>query len=263
MDSLSLILADLGFGLVEGRAVPLHVVPVDGQSFAGFVLGVEDIQARGQGLLVGLTPLILDAANPGLQGPARIGHHILQSIPSLQGLGPCRASQGAGFLAQEPSHARRLDAHQHGTTVEEDLIQASRHDQGLTLGIEPLEDPAGGLTRSLDPASNRGPSRGLMCSQQQNQQVADLIETEPHGLGLGGELLLLGLGKLDGSVHPVPKLGILTAEGLDFPDQLLARGASGVLSRDGVLDLTGLIVDGLTRTVGSPRLGSNGAVERR
>ena len=223
------------------------------------MLGVEDVQARGQGLLVVLTPLILDAANPGLQGPARIGDHILQSIPSLQGLGPCRASQGAGFLAQEPGHARRLDAHQHGATVEEDLIQASRHDQGLALGIEPLEDPAGRLTRSLDPAANRGPSRGLPRSQQQNQQVADLIETEPHGLGLAANFCCLAWGNSMARSTQFQSSAFSRAEGLDFPDQLLARRASGVLGRDGVVDLTGLIVDGLTRTVGSTCLEGNGA----
>ena len=206
------------------------------------MLGVEDVSARCQGRLIVLNPLGLNAADAGLQGPARIGDHILQGIPSLQRLGPSRARQGGGFLAQEPDHAVRLDAHQDGAAVEEDLIEASHQDQGLALGIEPFEDPAGRFASSLDPALDRGPSRSLLGSQHHDQQIADLIETEPHGPAQGGELLLLDLRKLNGSVEPFPKLSILTAEGFDFSDQWLAWRVTRVLGLDGGVDLAGLIV---------------------
>ena len=53
---------------------------------------------------------------------------------------------------------------------------------------------------------------------------------------------------------------ILVAEGLVFADQLLTRSGLGVLGRDGGVDLAGLIIDGLTTTVGSTCLGGDGAM---
>ena len=54
------------------------------------------------------------------------------------------------------------------------------------------------------------------------------------------------------------ELGILAAEGLVFPDQLFAGRASGVLGLDRAVDLSGLIIDGLTTTADSTCLDGNG-----
>ena len=70
--------------------------------------------------------------------------------------------------------------------------------------------------------------------------------------------MLLGQGELDGPVHPLPELGILAAEGLVFPDQLFAGRACGVLGLDRAVDLSGLIIDGLTTTADSTCLDGNG-----
>ena len=144
---------DLGFGLVESlrqsRCTRFQSL-VNALRASCLVWKTSRPDAKGD--LIVLNPLGLNAADPGLQGPARIGDHILQGIPSPQLLGPSRARQGGGFLAQEPDHAVRLDAHQDGAAVEEDLIEASHQDQGLALGIEPFEDPAGRFASSLDPA---------------------------------------------------------------------------------------------------------------
>jgi hypothetical protein len=72
-----------------------------------------------------LTPFLLGLGDPRLQGFSGIGDHVLQAVPIPQLLGPDRAPEFADFLAQEPDHARRLNAHQHGAAVEENLIEAT------------------------------------------------------------------------------------------------------------------------------------------
>ena len=85
-----------------------------------------------------------------------------------------------------------------------------------------------------------------------------MIAEPAHQLAGARELLLLGQGELDGLVHPLPELGILAAEGLVFPDQLFAGRACGVLGLDRAVDLSGLIIDGLTTTADSTCLDGNG-----
>ena len=75
---LALDLADPGFGLVEGFASPLDVVPGDGQGAPGPMLGVEDVQGRGQGVSTALTPVFLSLRDSGLQCQPCIGDHMLQ-----------------------------------------------------------------------------------------------------------------------------------------------------------------------------------------
>ena len=107
-----------------------------------------------------LTPLLLGLGDPRLQGPARIGDHVLQGVPSPQLLGPDRAPQFADLLPQEPDHARRFDAHQHGAAVEEDLIEATDQHQSLAKGIQSFEDPAGRHTGGLAPSDRSWTARG-------------------------------------------------------------------------------------------------------
>lgn len=71
------------------------------------------------------------------------------------------------------------------------------------------------------------------------------------------ELLLDGHGELDSLIDPRPKLSILLAKHLVFPDQLFAGPTFGVLLNCAV-DLFGLIIDGLTTTADSSCLDGNG-----
>src|SRR5271157_5577950 len=156
--------SELILGLLKSLPVPLHLVPVDGQGLSGLFLSVEDVQGRSQGSLALLTSLLLSLGDPILQGLPRIGDHVLQGVPSPQLLGPDRAPEYADLLSYEPDHARRFDAHQHGAAVEEDLIEATDQHQGLALGVQPCENLAGGDAGGLDPAMDRGSSRGRLGS---------------------------------------------------------------------------------------------------
>jgi hypothetical protein len=86
------------------------------------------------------------------------------------------------------------------------------------------------------------------------------METEPHGPGVGGELLLLGLGKLDGVFEPDAELSIFLAEGLILLNELLPRRATGVLGRDSLKDFATMIVDSLAAAMGLLGLLGDGPV---
>ena len=143
MDPRSSGSSELILGLIKGLPVPLHGVPVDGQGLPGLMLGVEGVQGRVQGVLTLPAALLLGLGDPRLQGLLRIGDHVLQGVSSPQLLGPDRAPQYADLLPREPDNASRFNAHQHGTAVEEDLIEATDQHQGLALGVQPCEDLAG------------------------------------------------------------------------------------------------------------------------
>ena len=109
------------------------------------------------------------------------------------------------FSAQEPDHARRLNAHQHRATVEEDLIEAADQHQRLTLRIEVLQDPPRRDPGGFDPAVQRGSTGACLHAHDQRQQDEDLIEAQAHGRGRDSELVLLVRGKLDGLSQPFPE----------------------------------------------------------
>src|SRR5271157_1623911 len=132
--------SELILGLIKGLPVPLHGVPVDGQGLPGLMLGVEGVQGRVQGVLTLPAALLLGLGDPRLQGLLRIGDHVLQGVSSPQLLGPDRAPQYADLLPREPDNASRFNAHEHGTAVEEDLIEATDQHQGLALGVQPCSD---------------------------------------------------------------------------------------------------------------------------
>ena len=67
-----------------------------------------------------------------------------------------------GLVPEEPGHAGRLDADQHGTATEEDLIEAADQDQRPALSVEVLEDTCRLLSGRLDPALDRG-APGRAC----------------------------------------------------------------------------------------------------
>ena len=223
------------------------------------MLGVEDVQGRSQGLQALAAPSLLFPGDPRLQGHAGVGDDVPQVVPGLQPPGPGRARQATDLLAQEPGHARRLDAHQHGAAVEEDLVEAADQDQGPASRIEPGQDPAGRHAGGPVPPPDRGPRGGPPRPQDQDQQDADLGRAQAHRRGRRGEPLLLPRGELDGRVDPPPEPVILVAEGPVLADQLLAGRAVGILGRDGGVDLAGLIVDGLTTAAGLTCLGGDGA----
>ena len=130
------------------------------------------VEARGSPALA--APSLLVPGDPRLQGHAGVGDDVPQGVPGLQPLGPGRARQAADLLAQEPGHARRLDAHQHGAAVEEDLVEAADQDQGPAARIEPGQDPAGRHAGGPVPPADGGPRGGRLRPQDQDQQDADL-----------------------------------------------------------------------------------------
>ena len=102
-----------------------------------------------------------------------------------------------------------------------------------------------------------GAGRG---AQDEGQEDEDLVEAQAHRGGGDGELLPSGLGEVDGLREPVPELGILVAEGLELVEELRPRRSAGMLGLDGGLDLLGMVVDGLSATVGPLGLGGDVAV---
>jgi len=88
-------------------------------------------------------------------------------------------------------------------------------------------------------------------------------KTEPHCPGLRGELLLLGAGKLNGSVKAFAELGVFLGEALDFLEELLSRRATGELTDDSAPNLACVVVDGLPAAIGLVGLLRDCTVARR
>ena len=221
---------------------------------------VEHIQAVLQRRLPVLLPLLLHGGDPRLQARPRVRRDERQRSPVAQRLRPGRPRAVVGLLAEEPGHAGGLDAHQHGAAVEEDLIEAADQDQRPAPRIEGLQDASRRQPRGFDPAVQRGTTGAGLLAEDQGQQDEDLVEAQPHRRGGDGELALLARGELDGLSEPVPELGILLTEVLILLDQLGPRRSPVVRVLDGGLDLLGMIVDGLSATVGDLGLAGDIAI---
>ena len=167
--------------------------------------GVEHIEAVLQRRFPVLLPLLLHRSDPGLQARSRIRQDVRERRKVLQRPRPSRPRAIVGLLAQEPDHARRLNAHQHRATVEEDLIEAADQHQRLTSRIEVLQDPPRRDPGGFDPAVQRGSTGACLHAHDQRQQDEDLIEAQAHGRGRDSELVLLVRGKLDGLSQPFPE----------------------------------------------------------
>jgi hypothetical protein len=211
---------------------------------------VEHIQAILQRHLPLLLPLPLHDGDPGLQAGPRVRQDVLQRGPVVQRLRPGRPRAVVGLLPQEPGHAGGLDADQHGPAAEEDLIETADQDQRLAPCIEGLQNPSRCQPRGFDPAVHRGTTGACLLPQEQGEQDEDLVEAQSHRRGGDGELPLLGRGEFGRLREPGPELGILPAEVLSLLDQLGPGRPTLVLGLDGGLDLTGVVIDGLSATVG-------------
>jgi hypothetical protein len=154
----------------------------------------------------------------------------------------------------------RLDAHQHRSAAEEDLVQAQAHDQAAAGAVERRQHPACPPGGALDPAPQRGAAWATARGQEDSQQGQGLAQAQAHGRGGDGELPLLDLGGLQRLLQPVPELAVLGPEGLDFGAQFGARGAGVLGVGDGLLDLVGVLVGGLAATAGLVGLLGDGAV---
>ena len=204
-------------------------------------------------------------AIPACRGTPGVGDDVPQGVPGLQRLGPGRAREAADLLAQEPGHARRLDAHQHGAAVEEDLVEAADQDQGPAARIErartrPAATPAAWIQR---PIVDR---EGASLRPQEGQQDADLGRgSAPSPRPWRRTPAALAAGNSMARVEPVPELGRSRGGGPgSLPDQLLAGRAVGRLGpTDGVEDLAGMIVDGLTAAADVTGLAGDGATRPR
>jgi hypothetical protein len=211
---------------------------------------VEDVQAVLRHRLAATAAVLLYQGDAALQSLARVRHDVLQRRPGSQRLVPGRPGAIVPAPAQEPGHARRLDAHQDGPAVEEDLIQAADQDQGVAAAIQGLQDASGATAGGLhDPVQGR-PAGAGHATDDDRQQGGDLAEAQPHRGGRDGELVPFGLGEVDRLLQPVPELGVLGLEGLDPVEELLPWGADTMLGGDGVLDLLGVVVDGLPAAPG-------------
>src|SRR5512135_359408 len=235
---------------------PFHAAPTQTQDTPGLPRRVEDVPAVLQQGLLALAALLLHPVDPGLQARARIGHDVSQRGPFVQRREPGGALTIIDLLAEEPDHAGRFHPHQDRAVMEEDLIEAANQDQRPALPVEVLEDTGRLLSGRLDPALDRRSTGACFGAQDQGQQGEDLIEAQAHRRGRDGELVLLARGELDGLSEPVPESGILLAEALVLLDQFGVRRSAGVLGLDGGLDLLGVVVDGLSATLG--RLGLTG-----
>src|SRR5262249_39679948 len=129
------------------------------------------------------------------------------------------------------------------SAMEIDLVETTDQDQTLGGLVQPFQDGPGGPAGGLDPAMHGRATGGGRGAQEDSQQDEGLVEAQAHGPGGHGELLLLGLGELDGVAEPVPKLGVLAAEVLILLEELLPSGAAAVLGLDGRQDLLGVIVN--------------------
>ena len=141
-----------------------------------------------------LSPLLLHGGDPRLQARPRVRRDELQRGPVAQRLRPGRPRAVVGLLPEEPGHAGRLDAHQHGAAVEEDLIEAADQDQRPAPRIEGLQDASRRQPCGLDPAVHRGATGAGLLAQEQGQQDEDLVEAQSHRRGGDGELLAAWLG---------------------------------------------------------------------
>ena len=74
------------------------------------------------------------------------------------------------------------------------------------------------------------------------------MQTQTHGGRRLCELVALVQGKVEGLGQPVPKLVVLVPQALVFLEEFVAGGPRLLGVGDGLLDLGGVIVDGLTVT---------------
>jgi hypothetical protein len=130
---------------------------------------VEHIQTILQRRLLLLSPPLLHRGDPGLQARPRVCRDELQRRPIVQRLRPGHPRAVVGLLAEEPGHARRLDADEHGATVEEDLIEAADQDQRPAPRIEGLQDASRRQGRGFDPAVQRGTTGAGLLPEDQGQ----------------------------------------------------------------------------------------------
>src|SRR4051794_23577393 len=145
--------------------------------------------------------------------------------------------------------------------MEEDFVEAADQHERLASRIEVLQDLTRGLAGGFHPAVDRGTTGAGLCAEDQGQQDEDLVEAQPHRTGGDGELALLARWEVDGRSEPVPELGILVTEVLIPRDQLGPRRPPVVRALDGGLNLLGMIVDGLSATVGESGLAGDFAVD--
>ena len=126
----------------------LHLVPALAQGPLGLLGRVEHVQAVLQRGLPLLASLLLHQRRSRPAGPSRRRRETYCSaVQSLQGLAPGRARAIVGLVPEEPGHAGRLDAHQHGTAMEEDLIEAADQDQRPALRSRCLRTRAAAVRR--------------------------------------------------------------------------------------------------------------------
>src|SRR5215470_12855284 len=144
--------------------------------------------------------------------------------------------------------------------MERDLVEATDQDPRFGGLVQPFQDGPGSSAGGLDPPMDLRATGSGRGTQEDSKQDEGLVEAQAHGQGSHGELLLLGLGELDGVKEPVPELGVLAAEVLILLEEWLPGGSAAVAGLDGSQDLLGMIVVGLTATAGSLGLSGDGAV---
>jgi hypothetical protein len=94
-----------------------------------------------------------------LEDGPRIADYVPQGVPSHQSFEPGGAVEPVSLLGQNDGHALRLNAHEDGMTVEEDLVETGGHNELLAPLVEVMEDLAGSKGGGLDPAVDSGPAR--------------------------------------------------------------------------------------------------------
>jgi hypothetical protein len=184
----------------------------------------------------------------------------LQRGPRFQDPGPRLARAIRGLLPQEPNHAGWLDADQDRAAVKEDLIETADQHQASALDVEVLEDASGHPSGRLDPAPQGAATGARLRTEDQSQEDEDLVAAQTHRDRRDSELLLFGVGELDGLSQPLPELSVLLAETLVVLDQFGTRRPPGVFGLDCGMDLSRVVVDGLSATVDIPRLVSDIAI---
>jgi hypothetical protein len=154
----------------------------------------------------------------------------------------------------------RFDGHEHRLAAEEDLIQAQAQNQGLAQPVEHLQQLAGATRGLVDPASQGGAAGQLLGRQEDGQEDEDLREAQAHGAGGRDELPPLLFGEVNRRQVGVPKFLVFLAQGGEFGKELLTARTVQVGVADGLLDLGGVVVDGLPRAARILGLSSDVAV---
>jgi hypothetical protein len=231
------------------------------------LFGVKDIQADVQRLRLGQrrqapldAALLLEQTQSLGYTSARITAHLFQMAERLQGLRPGVSLAVDRSLAEQQGQAGRFDPRQHGLAVKENLIRTQGACQRPTVFIEHPQDRSGLLFGLSHPASQGRASRGLVGAEEENKDAEHLVEADAQGGEQDRQLSLACRSEVDDSVEPPLAVLQLLSELSVVVQQLLAAGTGLVSLDEGLLDLVGVLVDGLSAAVGLLRLSGNGAV---